>query len=577
MKRSLFIKIFSGFVLIIILLTACILFYSFRTTRSYYLETLTTDLEHLALTLRQKVYPLLEDDRSHDLDAFVKAIGKEIETRITVVARDGSVLADSEENPEIMENHAKRPEIAEAYAGMTGVSMRYSTTVGKDMLYVAIPLNQAGESPAVMRVSLYVEGIDHLLDQLQSRILAFAVVAVLISLIGALLISRSISKPVKELRSVSQQIAGGDFGARVTLRQRDEMSDLAESFNQMADTIKTLFDDVSRQKEELNSLIVSIRESLFVIDQDDRISLANESFKELMKDKKVEGKFWWEVLRESNLNELIGGAIERKQSAMEEAKFGNRVFLCSVSVPGSKAGVIVMLHDITDIRNLELIKRDFVVNVSHELRTPLTAIKGYVETLVEGDEEERTNYLQIIKRHTDRLIGIVEDLLTLSELEEVNSHFESKRVSVKDLFENILTIFRQRIRDKGLALEFEADEELPDIEADPYRLEQLFINLLDNAIKYTDQGGITIRLAPIDSGLSIEIRDTGIGILADHQSRIFERFYVVDKSRSRKLGGTGLGLSIVKHIVRLHMGQITVDSKPGEGSTFTVILPTRLS
>jgi two-component system phosphate regulon sensor histidine kinase PhoR len=577
MKQSIFIKVFIGFVLIIILLTSFILIYSFRTTRAYYIDLLTSNLEHLAVALSQDVSPLIKNNRFDDLDRNLKTLGNQIQTRITIIAWDGSVLADSEEDPEIMENHAKRPEIVQAYAGSTGVSMRYSTTVGKDMLYVAIPVNRSGNPIAVLRVSLYVEGIEHLIDQLQSRILLFAVVALLLSVLGALWISRSISRPIKELRSVSQQIAGGDFDARVMLRRRDEMKELAESFNQMADTIKALFDDVSRQKEELNSLITSIRASLFVVDPDGRVSMANESFKEVMRGREVEGKFWWEVLREPSLNELIGGAIEKKQSTIEEVEFGNRIFICSVSVAGSKVGVIGMLHDITAIRNLELIKRDFVHNVSHELRTPLTAIKGYVETLKEGDNEEKERYIQVIRRHTDRLIGIVDDLLALSELEEGSSRFEPRKMSVMGIIENLLVIFQPRIAEKDLTLEFEAEKELPDIEADPYRLEQLLINLLDNAVKYTDRGGITIRLAPNDIGISIEIRDTGIGIPAEHHTRIFERFYVVNKSRSRKVGGTGLGLSIVKHILKLHNGRITLDSRPGEGSTFTVILPTRLS
>ncbi len=280
----------------------------------------------------------------------------------------------------------------------------------------------------------------------------------------------------------------------------------------MADTIETLFVEVSRQKEDLNGLIASIRESLFVIGLNERISLANESLKKLVGDDQVEGKYWWEVLREPLLTELIRKAVGEKKSALEEIEFQDRVFIGSVSVPGPEAEVIVMLHDITEIRNLELIKRDLVVNVSHELRTPLTAIKGYVETLSEGDEKEMTRYIRIIQRHTDRLIGIVEDLLTLSELEEDHHRLELKEVSVQGVIVNLLSIFRPRTNEKGLTLEFEAGEELPDIEADPYRLEQLFINLLDNAIKYTDQGGVTIRLKAADPGLSIEVSDTGIDI-----------------------------------------------------------------
>ena len=232
------------------------------------------------------------------------------------------------------------------------------------------------------------------------------------------------------------------------------------------------------------------------------------------------------------------------------------------------------LYDITKIKNLEKTKKDFVSNVSHELRTPLTAIKGFVETLEETtNDDENKHYLNIIKRHTDRVINIVEDLLLLSELEEESSSLELEDVNLKGLIENILKIFDQRLREKNLVLKFKADKNLPLIKADPFKLEQVFINLIDNAIKYTERGEVMISVSQNDKGLITEIQDTGICIPKEHLSRIFERFYVVDKSRSRKLGGTGLGLSIVKHIVLLHNGKIDVENIPGTGTKFIVTLP----
>jgi two-component system phosphate regulon sensor histidine kinase PhoR len=235
---------------------------------------------------------------------------------------------------------------------------------------------------------------------------------------------------------------------------------------------------------------------------------------------------------------------------------------------------VVILYDITEMKNVEKIKKDFVVNVSHELRTPLTAIKGFVETLEESVEDENRNFVEIIKRNTDRLINIVEDLLVLSELEEKGTTLELEELQLKEMVERILKIFEPRMKEKGLGLELHVKGSAPRIMADAFKLEQALINLIDNAVKYTEKGTIAISLRYQDSQVMIEIKDTGIGIPEEHIPRLFERFYVVDKSRSKRLGGTGLGLSIVKHIVLLHNGTLQVKSLPSQGTTFSISLPT---
>jgi two-component system phosphate regulon sensor histidine kinase PhoR len=312
---------------------------------------------------------------------------------------------------------------------------------------------------------------------------------------------------------------------------------------------------------------------MYVFNKDGRIKLTNESFKKALDTEDVQDKFYWEVMRCPDFSELIKKVTEERKNHIQEIEFRDKHYLCSVTFLGSKEEMVAILYDITELKNLERMKKEFVANISHELRTPLTAIKGFVETLEEEEEIKNVQYLEIIKRHTDRLMNIVNDLLVLSELEQAKSVLEIENVNLVALAENILKVFEQGAKERGIQLKLVAGEDLKTVQADPFKLEQMFINLLDNAIKYTDRGEVSITLTQKDSKSVIEINDSGIGIPSSHLPRIFERFYVVDKSRSKKLGGTGLGLSIVKHIVLLHGGTIDVESSLGMGTKFMIVLP----
>jgi two-component system phosphate regulon sensor histidine kinase PhoR len=360
---------------------------------------------------------------------------------------------------------------------------------------------------------------------------------------------------------------------KVVLKNKDELRDLAESFNAMTSELRTFFTELTNQKEELNSIISSVQEGLLVVDKSGKILLGNESMKKIAENELIEGRFYWEVVRGSKFDELMNRVKDRKESSYEEVELNEKIYLSSAAYLGSQELTVVTFHDLTEMKKLEKIKKDFVVNVTHELRTPLTAIKGFVETMEEEVDKEKQNYLKIIKRNTDRLIRIVEDLLTLTEVEEKEGLVEREELNLKELAENILKIFEQRAGEKNLYLKLVADEKLPLIHADSFRLEQMLVNLVDNALKHTEKGGVTIVLKARDNEVAIEVQDTGIGISREHLPRIFERFYTVDKSRSRKMGGTGLGLSIVKHIVLLHGGKIEAKSDVGLGTRFIVTLP----
>ena len=577
MKRSFFSKIFIGYLLIVLALSSLILVLSLNMVREFYRDVLTNSLRNLAHALNPQVAHFLDAGGANELDGFIKNLGSKIHTRVTIIATDGIVLADSDENTQSMENHSRRPEVIDALQGKTGKSVRFSSTAQRDMLYVAVPIEKNGKINGVVRTSLFLKDIDNLLTKLNYHVAWISLGIVLIALLGAVLISNSVVRPIKNLTSVARKVASGDFSGRVFLKNKDELRELADSFNRMNEEMQRMFAELGQQKEELNSIIYSLQEGLLVVDKQGRIIRANESFWRIAGSQPVEGKPYWQSIRNPQLAELLKKAGTEKRNFVEELPLGERIFICSVTPIEGGEDIVSLFHDITELKNLERIKKDFVVNVSHELRTPLSAIKGYAETLHEevGAAPSR-KYVEVIQRNTDRLINIVNDLLLLSSLEE-KAALELEDIDAKGLLENVVRLFDQRLKEKQLSLAMDVQKNLPPIKADLFKTEQMLINLLDNAVKYTDRGGIAVSVDAQGKRVRIRVRDTGIGIPKDDIPRVCERFYVVDKSRSRKSGGTGLGLAIVKHIVLQHGGTIGIESVPGEGTTVTITLPADLS
>ena len=528
---------------------------------------------NLNIALQSQFIPLMEKKEYKELDSLVKNYKNKFDTRITIISPKGKVLADSDKNPDFMENHGSRPEIIEADSAGVGKILRFSTTVREEMYYVAMPVNHEGKLLGYSRLSLYLSHINDLIDELTVRILNITIIVVIAALIALWFFSRSLSQPVKKLAEASRKVADGDFDTKVNLKNRDEIGDLANNFNYMTAEIKSLFEQVNKQKQEWNNLITSIQEGFVVVDEAGKILLYNRGFIDIVGQDSLRDKNYKDVVQEKKLVKIFKKIRKKREKFTKEIELPNRYLLCSATYIESRKEIILVFHDITDIKEIERIKRDIVANVSHELRTPLTAIKGFLETLEEELDEKGRHYAGIIKRHTDRLINIVQDLLSLSELEETGTKLIYSKVDMKDICEHITKIFEPKIAEKKLELTYDIEDDLPPVTLDMFKIEQVLINLIDNSIKYTDEGGIRITIGRIDDNLEIIIRDTGIGIPLDDQKRIFERFYTVDKSRSRKLGGTGLGLSIVKHIIKAHKGIIQMASIPKEGSKFIIRLP----
>ncbi|MBM3293750.1 MAG: HAMP domain-containing protein [Candidatus Aminicenantes bacterium] len=571
MKRAIFLKIFGGCVLLILLIGALSLAFSFTLIRSHYERAEARSLESLGQALLPDVETHLDAGDAEGLDAYVKRMGPRLGARLTVIAPDGEVLADSEKDPATMENHRYRPEVQDAVEGRVGRSERFSYTVEARMLYVGLPLVQEGRVRAVVRQSLYLSYIEELLADLKTGILRAVLVMALLALTASALFSLHLTSPIRLLTQAARRVADGNFATRVHFRRRDEFRLLGEKFNEMTERLEGLFNDVIKKKEELANVIGAIREGLAVFDGDGRLRLANSSFAVFTGGEPAEGRYYWEIVRSAGFQDLIARTRAERKGRTAEFRVGEKPVLGTTSFLDLQDGVVAVLHDLSEIRRIEHMKRDFVVNVSHELRTPLAVLSGAIESLEDGAADHAT--VDILRRHTERLKAIVEDLLKLAEFEDRGLPPVRASVDVREIAEGVLEMFRPRFLAKGLSLRLEAPDDGLVVKADPYRIEQMLINLVDNALKYTEGGAVAVKLGREGGQTVLEVVDTGIGIVPAEMSRIFERFYVVDKSRSRRAGGTGLGLSIVKHIVEGHGGTVEVRSVPGEGTAFTVRLP----
>ncbi|MCP5109102.1 MAG: HAMP domain-containing protein [bacterium] len=576
-RRGFFVRTFTSYVIIILMVFVLIFLFSQGTIRNFYIENLETRLKQVGHALMPKAVELYDEADIEGMDRLAKEVGQQVDMRITVITPSGTVIADSENDPGEMENHGDRPEIIQALKGkMEGAgATRFSSTMGEQMLYLALPVEREGDARFVIRLSLYLSHISELIRALRWKFTGLLLVLFLFAILIAWYFSRGISKPVREIAAATREFASGNFDVKIFLEKKDELADVADSFNHMVTTQKKLFNKLSQNRAELQAIISSMKEGLIVIDPMGKITLCNESFEEIACKKEMMGNPYWEVLRIPDFEEYVKKSFQSRESFYEEVELNNKTFLVGFNRMKKGEKLVVIFRDISEFKQLERMKKDFIVNLTHELKTPLTAIKGFVETLEEEENIENTQYMEIIKRHTDRMNQIVSDLLVLSELEEKNRDVLFEGLDLDDMVNNILKIYKERLKEKDLELEIDIPGNLPKIRGERFKMEQMFINLVDNAVKYTDEGKISITIGETEDGkrVKIEVGNTGLSIPEKSIPRLFERFYVVDKGRSRKLGGTGLGLSIVKHVVLLHKGEISVESTNQEGTVFTIYLP----
>jgi len=596
--------IFPASLVTIAVSIAAITWYASSTIHDFFIDHVEHDLIARTGLIRSRVAQLIGN--VPELRAFCVQVGRESTTRVTVIAADGSVLADSNERPGSMENHLQRPEIAAAFAGEKGRSLRFSKTLNESMLYVAIPIRrEGGVAPnaieAVLRLAVPVTSIDRALSGIQLRIGLGSLLVIFVAGLIVLVISRNISNPLEKMKKNAEAFARGDFSRRMHGYQSGsaslEVVSLASSMDRMADMLNEKIRTIETDRKQLDTVFSSMIEAVIAVDSEERIISINAAAARLLDFdlRQAPGKLLQAVVRHIDLQVQIGRVLATGESVEKEIVFreqGGEKLLQVRIVPlydgkTEKVGVLVVINDMTKLRRLETIRRDFVANVSHELRTPITSIRGYVETLLDGaldNREDAIKFLQTVLRQSERLNAIIDDLLALSRIEQESSvgdiHLQDGPLRM--VLESAVQTCQIEADRVGVGLVVDCPEDIL-ATMNSTLLEQAVVNLLVNAIKYSrrdDVVTIAARLTEDNGGwprVSITVRDTGCGIAAEHLPRLFERFYRSDKARSRAVGGTGLGLAIVKHIVQAHNGRIDVRSQEGVGSEFTITLDGRKS
>ncbi|MCE5269367.1 MAG: HAMP domain-containing protein [Planctomycetaceae bacterium] len=589
LPRRLWQRLFLAYLWVPAVLLLSAGFYASNVVRSLYLDQLTADLEARAQICARPIGDLLAKGKTAQIDRLCKELGRASDTRITVVLPSGQVIADSDDDPRQMENHKgpDRPEIQAALSGATGEATHYSITERRERKYVAIPIGPPAAPTAALRTSLPVSGLTRSLGIVRNQFLVASLAGILCYAAVSLLISRRMSRPLEEIKAGAAQFAAGDLTHRLSVTGPDEVVAVANALNEMARQLDERLQTVLRQQDERESMLASMEEGVLAIDRNGVILSLNKTCASLLggEPTRFQGHGIYEVIRKPELLDFVESAMRSDTPVDREIQ---------IHVPHDRwltahgaalrdpqrgsIGVLIVLHDITRLRHLEDVRRDFVANVSHELRTPITSLKGFVETLLDGaldDRENAVRFLQIMLRQVNRLDAIIADLLALSRIEK---GFEGQTIElavepVRGVLQGAIEMCEKKAAEKGVTIDVACPDDLRG-EINAALLEQAVVNLLDNAIKYSDAGSaVAIRAARRGAELTIEVTDHGCGIEAIHLPRLFERFYRVDKARSRELGGTGLGLAIVKHITLAHRGSVSVESAVGVGSTFTIRLP----
>jgi two-component system phosphate regulon sensor histidine kinase PhoR len=540
------------------------------------------DLETRALLVREN----LRGAKPDQLQRSVELAATQSGTRVTVVDRAGNVKADSESISSEMEDHAERPEIVQALAEGVGKSQRVSSTRRKEFLYVAVGDNQDPDAD-VVRVALPMQQLMGRLDILRST-LYFTVFALLLVGIGlSFFIARHVVRPIEVVRAAAQRLARGDFEFKVDLDRKDEFGQLVAAFNTMGRELLNRVGQLEANRREMSTIMENMAEGLLLVDAGGSVILANRAAAALLgtDEESLRGKPLWEMVRLPQVDELLASLPnlhEPRRIWVEDRTHSQRRVLAFVATPlfetaEGEQHAVLLVSDATEDQKLLEMRQDFVANVSHELKTPLTSISAYVETLLDGaaaDESVRVPFLQKIQANTTRLSKLVSDILNLSRLESGTGDESRQQLDLNELAQTSVNKHKEAADTKGVTLALHRAPQPVIGLVNEEDMTEAVDNLIVNAVSYTPAGGsIDVAVRRLDSGLQIEVKDTGCGIPKDALQRIFERFYRVDKARSRAMGGTGLGLAIVKHVAIKHGGKVTAESEEGKGSTFRISLP----
>ncbi len=561
MRSRIFFKLFLAAVALIAIATITL---DVAIRRSWE-ASLRADIEHTLTQEAQLASLRIASARTADVRRLAAAAAQAAATRVTVILRDGTVVADSEADPATMENHATRPEFVEALHGRTGSNVRRSRTLGVDFLYVAVPIQDGA-----LRLAYPLASVQTALAQVRSTLLQASLLALLVSLLFAAAAAQRIAVRLQRIMRFAERVADGDLAARVEERAGDEIGQLSAALDRTARTLEGNFVAIENSRSQLRALLDSMEEGVAAISQESSLVWANGALRRLLPVR--EGAPLVETLRDPNVLAVVAETLRSREMRIAIARSlapGRSFQVTTGPMPG--IGAVVVLHDITEIERVEKTRRDFIANVSHELRTPLTSILGYTETLLDGGTQHE--FLEVIQRNAARMSRLTEDLLTLARVESGEQKLTLESVPPAEAIAEAAAAFKAHADATGVTIETQIGE-VPDVKADRDALQQVLANLIENALRYAAEGKrLLIGAARVDGDVEFFVRDFGPGIASEHLPRLFERFYRVNRDRSRQTGGTGLGLAIVKHIVLNHGGSVRAESRLGSGCTFYFTLP----
>ncbi len=589
-KRRLLWILYPSYLIVVLLTILAIGSYTSRSMKQLYLRHVIADLKVRMELIMRRLPSSFPDTPPDSLNLFARENAVLASMRITLVSPASRVMADSDWNPRDFETITYRPEVLAAQKGKIGVDRRETPDSDAVVLYVAMPIWRDDNVIGVLRAAFPLTALAPELRLLNFQMLAGGAVIALLAAFVTWIISRWIARPIAEMERGAERFAAGDFSRKMAVPDTVELGGLAIALNNMAEQLDEKIRTITMQSSEQEAILTSLREGVIALDNRERVLFVNRAAAALLglDVEQAIGRLLQEVIRNSDLQKFITHLLSGKPAFAESeitlVHGDNRILQVTGThlrdAKGERFGVVIVMNDITRLRRLERVRKDFVANVSHELKTPITTIKGFVETLYEGaldDPQSAKAFLDRIAINTERLNAIIDDLLMLSRIEQ-----ESEQGTIplapgdlKEIVEGAFTSVEYKARARGVELKISAAQKIV-TDVNSTLLEQAVANLLDNAIKYSEAGKtVHVSIERRDGTAAIRVQDEGVGISAEHLPRIFERFYRVDKARSRKLGGTGLGLSIVKHIAQAHGGAVSVESTPGRGSTFTIVLPAK--
>lgn len=583
-------KLFFTYVIIILFLAVLLGFYSIEMCKKYYTEEyeehLTREVEMLAYILENQYLYGGEAELLTNIEEYEK----KLETRITLINQEGVVLYDSEAE-QGMDNHRDREEVILAFQGEIGHSTRYSYTTKLYTIYAAAPV-YTNDGTFVLRAAVPLRALNTMKNQVVIYIFAGIIMSVLLAFLCAYVFAGKIVAPLNALTDAAEELAKGNFLQEMPAGGGDQIGQLTEAFNQMSRQLAFTIGELENENSKLESIVNSMINGVVAVDNEKRILMMNPVCYQLFQIdmKEVSGYFFEDIIHDKTICEILERAQKDKTGISKEFSFSVglegskilRVFANPIAKQQEKdtiMGALLVFQDVTQIRKLEQLRNEFVSNVTHELKTPLTSILGFTDTLKCGainDREAALRFIDIIDIEAKRLYRLIQDILSLSEIETRERDINVSRCNILQILEKVMEMLTSAASEKGLLLKLEVQKPIPLFLCNSDRITQMLINLIENAVKYTEMGSVIVYCSAEQGFLKFIVKDSGIGIPKESQSRIFERFYRVDKGRSRKAGGTGLGLSIVKHIVFLYDGKIEVDSEEGKGSTFTILLPYRV-